>query len=107
MPKFTLIEERSSNGAPSVSVTFADGYTDRIVLKKFYNNKEDRMAEEEHCNFLGHLENEKEACVAMTGCLGQEDVEFTIMSSHALESPMFKWSKGGQVEIIENPFLVC
>ena len=59
------------------------------------------MANVEHCNFIGHLENEPEACVAMTGCFGSEDVHFTILSSHATKSPMFKWTKDGNVEIIE------
>ena len=58
------------------------------------------MAEEESCHFIGHLENEREACVAMTGCIGSEDIEFTIMSEHATESPMFKWSKQGNAEVI-------
>ena len=59
---------------------------------------------EENCHFIGHLENEREACVAMTGCLGSENVEFTIMSKHASESPMFLWTKEGNVRVIEKPF---
>ena len=105
-PRFSLVEERSFNGAPVVSITFPDGHEDELVLSKFHANDEDRMANKDHCNFIGHLANEPEACVAMTGCIGSEDVEFTILSSHATESPLFKWTKEGHVEIIESRFEV-
>ena len=45
---------------------------------------------------------EFKACVAMTGCIGKEDVEFTILSTHATNSPMFKWTKEGKVEVVEK-----
>merc|ERR1712025_31450 len=101
-PKFTFLEERSANGAPSVSVTFPDGYKDNLILSRFDANNEDRMANEEHCNFIGHLENEPEACVAMTGCFGSEDVHLTILSNHATESRMFTWTIDGHVELIDK-----
>ena len=104
--KFTLLEERSANGAPTVTVQFPDGYTDTLVLSRYYSSEEDRMAGAEECHYIGHLANEREACAAMTGCVGSEDVEFTIMSEHATESPMFKWTKEDTVEIIEHPYLV-
>ena len=103
--KFTLLEERSANGAPTVTVTFPDGYTDTLVLSRYYSSEEDRMAGAEECHYIGHLANEREACAAMTGCVGSEDIDFTIMSSHA-ESSMFKWTKDGKVEVIESPFKV-
>merc|ERR1712223_1015832 len=78
------------------------GHKDILVLNKFYANEEDRMANVEGCNFIGHLENEPEACVAMTGCVGSEDVEFTILSTHVTKSPTFKWTKDGQVITIES-----
>ena len=105
-PKFTLLEERSANGAPSVSVTFPNGHQDKLVLNRYDANDEDRMANEEHCNFIGHLENEPEACVAMTGCFGSEDVHLTILSAHATESRMFTWTKEGQVEVIDKKVCV-
>ena len=69
-------------------------------------SKEDRKNGAEECHFIGHLAKEQDACVAMTGCVGSEDIDFTIMSSHATKSAMFKWSKDGHVEIIESPFKV-
>merc|ERR1712238_212099 len=89
-PRFGLIQERSFNGAPSVSIAFPDGYKDTLVLERYYANEEERMERTEACHYIGHLANEREACVAMTGCVGSEDVQFTIMSTHATESPMFR-----------------
>jgi hypothetical protein len=103
---FALVEERSVNESPRVTVTFPDGYTDTLVLNRYYSSEKDRMAEAEECHFIGHLAKEQDACVAMTGCIGSEDIDFTIMSSHATKSAMFKWSKDGHVEIIESPFKV-
>ena len=101
-----LSKERSYNGVPNVSVVFPDGYNDTLILSKFHANEEDRIANKEHCNYIGHLANEPEACVAMTGCYGYEDVHFTILSSHAAESSMFKWTRNGNVEIIDSSFKV-
>ena len=42
-PSFVLVEERSSNGAPSIVVTFPDGYQDVLILSKFYANKQNRI----------------------------------------------------------------
>ena len=99
---FSLVEERSKHSPPNVLVTFPDGYTDRLVLRKHYFNEKDRMADDRHCNYIGHLEKETDACVAMTGCLGSDDVEFTIMSTHALGSNGFVWSKDGDVHMVKS-----
>jgi len=101
VPKFEISEERTLDGAPSVVVTFPDGYTDTVLLSRHYANDEDRLARNDDCNFIGHLTNEPETCVAMTGCLGSDDIDFTIMSSHASGSTMFHWSKEGDVKLIE------
>ena len=105
-PRFGLIQERSFNGAPSVSIAFPDGYKDTLVLERYYANEEERMERTEACRYIGHLENEPEACVAMTGCFELEDVHFTILSVHAAKSSMFKWAKNGNVEIINSSFKV-
>merc|ERR1739844_19847 len=101
-PSFVLVEERSSNGAPSIVVTFPDGYQDVLVLSKFYANKQNRIASKERCHYIGHLANELTACVAMTGCVGSQDVQFTILSKHAPNSSTFKWSKDGKVELMKS-----
>merc|ERR1712086_1017594 len=101
-PSFVLVEERSSNEAPSIVVTFPDGYQDVLVLSKFYANKQNRIASKERCHYIGHLANELTACVAMTGCVGSQDVQFTILSKHAPKSSTFKWTKDGNVELMKN-----
>ena len=105
-PRFALVGERSLNGVPTVSVTFPNGHEDTLILDRHYSFEEDRIGQVEACNYIGHLEKDPEACVAMTGCVGSEDVEFTILSDHATESPMFKWTKEDTVEVIEHPYLV-
>ena len=105
-PTFMVSKKRSNDGVPSVSVVFPDGYKDTLILRKFHANDEDRIANKEHCNYIGHLANEPEACVAMTGCFELEDVHFTILSVHAAKSSMFKWAKNGNVEIISSSFKV-
>ena len=98
-----LNQDRSFDGSPSVSILFADGHADTLILSRYYANEADRLARVEKCHFIGHLKEETNACVGLTGCPGSEDVEITIMSEHSPET-MFKWNKNGLVEIIENPF---
>ena len=102
-PSFALSQDRALDGSPRVSVTFPDGYTDTLVLSRYYGNAADRLARVEKCHFFGHLEGEPEACVALTGCPGSDDLEFTILSEHSPDT-MFKWFKNGAVEAIKNPF---
>merc|ERR1711971_1167303 len=97
-PRFALVGDRSINGVPTVSVTFPNGHEDTLILDRHYSFEEDRIGQVEACNYIGHLEKDPEACVAMTGCVGSEDVEFTILSDHATESPMFKWTKEDTVK---------
>ena len=40
----------------------------------------------------------------MTGCVGSGDVEFTIFSKNV--GSMYRWTKEGEVEEIENPLKV-
>ena len=98
-PTFTHNQERSIEGSPHLTVTFPDGYTDNLILSKHSEDDNDL------CHYLGHLEKEREACVAMTGCLGQEDVEFTILSKHATKSVSIRWTQTGLVEHLEPPAL--
>ena len=97
-PTITLNQDRDSNGNPSISIAFPDGYTDNMILSK----SDDEDLEENDCIFMGHLERETSACIAMTGCPGLEDVEFTIFSKHAERSGVMKWSKDGSVELMDQ-----
>ena len=64
IPKFTLLEERSENGNPSVMITFPNGYDDKLVLNKYFVNEEEENNGTEHCNFIGHLEQNLDTCVS-------------------------------------------
>ena len=98
-----MSQDRSLDGSPSVSITFPDGYTDTMILSRYYSNVNDRLARTEKCHFFGHLEGEPEACIALTGCPGSDDLEFTIMSEHSTDAT-FKWNKNGEVQLIGSPF---
>ena len=91
-------KKRSNDGVPSVSVLFPDGYKDTLILSKFHANDEDRIANEEHCNYAGHLLNEPEACVAMTGCFGSEDVH---SQSCLLTLKSHQCSNGQRMEMLK------
>jgi hypothetical protein len=64
------------------------------------------MAEAKNCNFFGHLAKDTEACVAVTGCPGSEDLEFTINSRHSVPSNMYILRRDGKLEVIESAFKV-
>ena len=99
---FSLVGEISSDGIPHVEVTFADGFTDTLVLRRYSSNKK---FTEVNCNFVGHLAKEKDALVAMTGCLGEEDVELTIQSERASPSNSWIWTKEGNIEPSVSSFI--
>ena len=100
--KLTLLKDRFEGSTPNIEITFPDGYTDRLILQKHYFNEEDKKKIDNHCNYIGHLAEEKTACVAMTGCLGSDNVEFTIMSKHAMDSNSFVWNKNGAIHAIHS-----
>ena len=107
-PIFTINSERSINGSPKISLTFSNNQTDNLILRKFYTNDSTKSlidGEEDTCSYIGHLENEKEACVAVTGCFGAEDLYLSIASKHAKDSGLYKWSIEGNIEVIEHPMM--
>ena len=97
--QFSLLDDQSRDSSPSIMVTFPDGYSDKIILRK-HNHNEKNMNENE-CSYYVHLFKEKETCVAMTGCVGSEDILFTIMSAHAPDSSHFLWNKEGEAYTVE------
>ena len=100
-PIFALEQERSEDGSPTLSIIFPDGFQDKIFLQKHDE------AEENDCHYIGHLEKETSACVAMTGCPGQDALEFTISSSHLSYLGTMKWLQNGSVQLLESPLKVC
>jgi len=100
-PAFSLSEERSSSGAPQINVRFQNGVSDSLILSISERDKDLMLRTGvEECRYFGHLENEPDACVVMTGCPGLEDLEFTILSKNVQDSPAFVWTVDGSVEIV-------
>ena len=99
-------QTRSIVDIPSISITFPNGVQDSLVLTRFYPNKESRMKKKLSCRYFGHLSNEKDACVAVTGCHGKDEMEFTINSKNSGPGNNYVLHKNGQIELIEDAFLV-
>ena len=73
-------------------------------MERFYPTEQSRMEKKVSCNFIGHLENENTACVAVTGCPGEE-MAFTIKSKHS-ENIGYILYQDGQLESVESTFKV-
>ena len=71
----------SRSGIPEIEIHFANGFTDELILERYFPNEESKLDREyqESCNYFGHLKKEG-VCVAATGCYGKEDMDFTIPS---------------------------
>ena len=106
MPLIEVYEVRSLGEIPSIDITFPNGMKDSIVLERFYPTKESRTATMPSCNFFGHLLNDKTACVSVTGCAGQDSMEFTINSVNSGPRNMSILHKNGHLETVESAFKV-
>ena len=104
LPKITILNPDSANAIPLIAITFSDGHEDIFNLERHYLSEADRIAKKINCNFIGHLENDSEACVAVTGCVGQK-MEFTINTKHS-EHNKFILHVNGNLETVESPFKV-
>ena len=105
-PRITVRAPKSREGIPKIDVIFPDGHEDTMVLQRHYDSKEARMGGALHCNYFGHLKNDREACVAVTGCIGQDDMEFTINSKHAIDTNMYILEKNGNLRAIKSALKV-
>ena len=107
LPQIKVHEVRSLDNIPSIDITFPDGKKDSLILQRFYPSEQSRLEREFGCNYFGYLKNDKSACVAVTGCAGQDNLEFTINANYGGSSNMYILHKdSGRVELIENPFTV-
>ena len=107
MPLLKVNQDRSVNGVPFIDITFPDGHKDSLVLQRFYPSEQAKHERTLACNFIGHLEKDRSACVAVTGCPGQDDLEFTINSKHSGPSNMYILHKEGHLELVESVFKVA
>ena len=106
LPLIEVQQTRSFREVPSIDITFANGVKDSMVLERFYPTQESKMARTPSCNFIGHLENEKTACVSLTGCASSDDLHFTINSKNSGSSNMYILHKDGHLELVESAFKV-
>ena len=89
----------------NIDIDFPDGHKDRLILEKQPQSQISLRNKDlgiESCRYLGYLESDKKACVAMTGCYGNENLEFTINSEHSGSTNMYILNTNGQVEAVEN-----
>lgn len=77
--------------------TFADTYADEklVYLKYYFSCKKtpiflfrDLPPQPSDCSFLGSFANDPESSVAVTGCLGNEPFQVTIVSRKSLHSDL-------------------
>ena len=107
LPKVTLHPTNRSAyiEIPSLDITFPNGYADKFCLKRYISSEEEVTSDSSlNCNFFGHLENDKEACVAVTGCPGRDNLEMTINSKHPSPSNMYILHRNGSLEMVESTF---
>ena len=99
VPEILVQQDRSSKSIPEIQVTFPNGHRDNLVLHKHYSSKLQKNSTKEYCHYLGHLEKDDQACVAVTGCVGEE-MDFTISSKHNTVTNLYHMDKLGQVHAI-------
>jgi len=71
-PAFSWVNEASADGVPLLRIRFPDGGADDFAVLKVFNpipqGPLERAEEIDSCIFEGHLQNEKDAFIALTGC---------------------------------------
>ena len=95
--KFELIERNSLDNL-RLKVTFPDNSEDTMMLERFYLNPTEKLNRIEKCRFVGQLESNAKSSIALTGCIGSEDVLITILSSKPFIQKMFLWKLDGDIE---------
>ena len=87
------------SGIPEITVHFANGITERMVLDHYGQNDAGT------CNYIGYLAQSK-GNVAVTGCLKKsgDKMDITLLSKYS-RNRMFSLDFDGKVNIIKNPFL--
>ena len=94
-----------SRDIPLIQITFEDGQKDELVLKSHFalthlkNTGQNRM-----CNYLGHLKNEVDAIVAVTGCVDEKNPHtkryISLLSTRSRNQKYFSVDFNGNVEPI-------
>ena len=92
---------------PEVEITFKDGKKDKFVLSHHVALPHSRSMDPLlTCSYLGHLENEIDATVSLTGCLDENNVErkiyITILSIRSRYEKSFSIDFDGNVVQIKR-----
>ena len=92
---------------PDVEVTFKDGETDRFVLNHHVALPfSSTLQHAKTCSYLGHLENEVDATVGLTGCMDESNFErkmyITILSTRSPFQKSFSIDFDGNVFHIQR-----
>ena len=91
---------------PEVRIIFPDGHEDSLVLNYYYPTEESRTEGKATCNLFGHLKDEPEACVGVSGCYGSEDMHFTINSMHNTKGNSYILKTTGELVMVEDELSV-
>jgi len=106
LPKFEHLAPTPGVGdenVPNIRVTFPNGATDQLILWHHRFNDED-AAQSEDCVYFGKLSNDPDCCVAVTGCIGTEDIEISISSGvhNTISDFSYVWHKEGHTTASEG-----
>ena len=92
---------------PEIEVTFTNGMKQKMVLKHYDAIPNSDLSDESRlCNYMGHLEGDKEnSVVAVTGCLMGDNVDekmhITLLSQHSPQHKSFSLDNNGNTKHIE------
>ena len=97
-PRFEIAKRRMRSDLPEITVHFANGMSERLVLENYRGYSSP-------CNYVGNLEITR-ANVAVTGCLEKpgDKMEITLLSQNSPKHHMFSVDFDGKASVIENPF---
>ena len=92
---------------PVIEVMFKDGKRDEIVLKHYVALPHStNMDQTRACNYLGHLKNEVDATVAVTGCVDTANpggkMYITLLSKRSRYQKSFSMDFSGNFEPIQR-----
>jgi predicted Zn-dependent protease len=96
LPSFKIAGYSRSN-VPELSVTFANGQTQEMILEPYYESR---------CNFIGSIKSEPGSSVGVTGCLDKQgdEMHITLLSALNIGSTSYTVDYNGHVSAIESPF---
>ena len=106
LPQIIVRNDKSLDSIPQINIIFPNGHEDSLVLQRFYASPEARISGDNHCNYFGHLLIDQTACVSVTGCYGQDNLEFTINSKHTGTNNMYILETDGNLKAVESTFKV-